>query len=71
MSIISMEEGALDFLEQVPIGKFQDNFDSYMEKIEVKKESFIIIGDDGTRAIMMPADEELIRIHTELNNDAS
>ena len=66
-----MESDPLSHFEVVSISKFQDNFDEYMEKIEKKRESFIIEDEEGNRAIMVPADEELIRIHTEFNNDAS
>ena len=33
-------------------------------------EGFGIVREDGKAAVMMPANDELIRIHTENNNDA-
>jgi PHD/YefM family antitoxin component YafN of YafNO toxin-antitoxin module len=69
--MILMESDPLSQFEVVSLSKFQDNFDTYMEKIEKNRESFIIEDEEGNRAIMVPADEELIRIHTEFNNDAS
>ena len=33
-------------------------------------ETLGIVDENGKSAVMMPADEELIRIHTELNNEA-
>jgi len=40
-----------------------------MERVE-NGERIGIINDDGQAAVMMPADDDLIRIHTELNNEA-
>jgi PHD/YefM family antitoxin component YafN of YafNO toxin-antitoxin module len=65
-----MNEPSKD-IEIIPISKFQDNFDDYMEKIEISKKSFIIETENGSQAVMVPADEEIIKIHTECNNDAS
>ena len=33
-------------------------------------ENDTIENENGNKAVMIPADDELIRIHTELNNDA-
>jgi len=30
-----------------------------------------IENENGNKAVMIPADDELLRIHTELNNDAN
>ena len=49
--------------------EFQEQFDELMERVE-NGEHIGIINDDGQAAVMMPADDELIRIHTELNNEA-
>lgn len=54
-----------EVLEVVPIAKFQENFDEYLEKIEQEKTSFIIESEDGTKAVMMPADDEILKIYTE------
>ena len=40
-----------------------------MERVE-KGETFGIVTEDGKAAVMMPADDELIRIHIDQNNDA-
>jgi PHD/YefM family antitoxin component YafN of YafNO toxin-antitoxin module len=65
-----MNESSKD-IEIIPISKFQENFDDYMEKIEISKKSFIIETEDGSQAVMIPLDEEIIKIHMECNNDAS
>ena len=49
--------------------EFQEKFDELMERVE-NGERLGIIGEDGRAAVMVPADDELIRIHTELNNEA-
>jgi len=54
-----------EVLEVIPIAKFQENFDDYLEKIEQDKVSFIIESEDGSKAVMMPADDEILKIYTE------
>ena len=48
---------------------WQKNWDELMEKVE-NGETIGIENKRGERAVMMPADEELIRIHT-THDDAS
>ena len=40
-----------------------------MERVE-NGESLGIVNENGQEAVMIPADDELIRIHTEENNEA-
>jgi antitoxin (DNA-binding transcriptional repressor) of toxin-antitoxin stability system len=56
-------------MEVFSIEEWEDNFDELMERVE-KGETIGIVREDGKAAVMMPADDELIRIHTESNNDA-
>ena len=49
--------------------EFQERFDELMERVE-NGEHIGVVNDAGQAAVMMPADDELIRIHTELNNEA-
>ena len=49
---------------------WQKNWDTLMEKVE-NGETIGIENNNGERAVMMPADEELIRIYTENNNEGS
>ena len=51
------------------VEEFQERFDELMERVE-NGETLGIVNEDGQAAVMMPADEEIIRIHTELNNEA-
>jgi PHD/YefM family antitoxin component YafN of YafNO toxin-antitoxin module len=56
-------------MEVFTVEEFQERFDELMERVE-NGERIGIINDDGQAAVMMPADDDLIRIHTELNNEA-
>lgn len=56
-------------MEVFTVEEFQERWDELMTRVE-NGERISIINDDGKAAVMMPADDELIRIHTELNNEA-
>ena len=56
-------------MEVFTVKEREENFDALLERVE-NGEHIGIIGEDGKAAVMMPADDELIRIHTELNNEA-
>ena len=49
---------------------WQENWEELMDKVE-NGESIGVENKNGERAVMMPADEELIRIYTEQNNEGS
>jgi len=57
-------------MEIFTVEEFQERFDELMERVEMG-ERLGIINEDGRAAVMIPADDDLIRIHTELNNEAS
>ena len=50
--------------------EFQERFDELMERVEMG-EHIGIVNEDGKAAVMLPSDDDLIRIHTECNNEAS
>ena len=56
-------------MEVFTVEEFQERFDELLERVE-NGESLGIIDEDGRTAVMMPADDQLIRIYTELNNEA-
>ena len=56
-------------MEVFTIQEWEENFDQLFKRVE-DGETIGIIREDGQAAVMMPADDELIRIHTEENNDA-
>jgi PHD/YefM family antitoxin component YafN of YafNO toxin-antitoxin module len=57
-------------MEIFTVEEFQEKFDELMERVEMG-EHIGIVDENGKAAIMMPADDDLIRIHTECNNEAS
>ena len=50
-------------MEKFTVEEFQSDFDALMNRVE-KGESFMIHSENGD-AMMIPADDELIRIHTD------
>ena len=56
-------------MEVFTVEEFQERWDELMTRVE-NGERIGIINDDGQAAVMMSTDDELIRIHTELNNEA-
>lgn len=56
-------------MEVFTVKEFQERFDELMDRVE-NGEHIGIINEDGQAAVMMPADDDLVRIHTELNNEA-
>ncbi len=51
------------------VEQFQENWDDMIARVE--KGEHIGITNGNNTVVMIPADDELIRIHTELNNEAS
>ena len=49
---------------------WQENWETLMEKVE-NGETIGVENKRGERAVMVPADDELIRIYTEQNNEGS
>ena len=56
-------------MEVFTVEEFQERFDELMSRVE-NGEHIGIVNEDGQAAVMMPVDDDLIRIHTELNNEA-
>jgi len=52
------------------VKEWEENFDALLERVE-NGETVGIVDDEGRAAVMIPYDEELIRIYTENNNEAS
>jgi hypothetical protein len=57
-------------MEVFTVLEFQERFDELIGRVE-NGERLGIIDEDGRATVMMPMDDDLIRIHTELNNEAS
>ena len=56
-------------MEVFTLQEWEENFDSLLERVE-NGEHIGIVKEDGTAAVMIPADDELYRIYTENNNEA-
>jgi antitoxin (DNA-binding transcriptional repressor) of toxin-antitoxin stability system len=56
-------------IEFYSVEHWEENWDELVERVE-NGEHIGIENENGNKAVMIPADDELIRIHTELNNDA-
>lgn len=57
-------------MEIYTVSEFQERWEEMIERVE-KGERIGIINEEGRAAVIMSADDELLRIHTEDNNDAS
>jgi antitoxin (DNA-binding transcriptional repressor) of toxin-antitoxin stability system len=57
-------------MEVFTVEEFQERFDELIERVE-NGEHIGIIDENGRAAVMIPADDDLIRIYTEENNEAS
>ena len=49
---------------------WQENWETLMERVE-NGETIGVENENGDRAVMNPADDEIIRIYKDLNNEAS
>ena len=56
-------------MEIFTLKEWEENFDALLERVE-NGEHIGIVREDGTAAVMIPADDELVRIYTE-HNEAS
>ena len=53
-------------MEVFTIQEWEKNFDELFKRVE-DGETIGIVKEDGQAAVMMPADDEIIRIYTEHN----
>ena len=56
-------------MEVFTVKEWEERFDELFERVE-NGERIGIVGDNGHAAVMIPADDELIRIYSENNNEA-
>lgn len=61
-----MKESNIEFHTIV---EWEENWDELFSRVE-NGETIGVINEDGNRAVMIPADDELIKLYTELNNEA-
>ena len=56
-------------IEFYSVEEFQEKWEEMISRVE-NGEHIGIVNENGDKAVMIPADDELIRIYTELNNEA-
>ena len=56
-------------MEIFSIEEWEKNFDELFKRVE-DGETIGIVKENETAAVMMPADDEIVRIYTEQNNEA-
>lgn len=56
-------------IEFYSVEEFQEKWEEMISRVE-NGEHIGIENENGNKAVMIPADDELIRIYTELNNEA-
>jgi PHD/YefM family antitoxin component YafN of YafNO toxin-antitoxin module len=57
-------------MEIYTVEEFQERWDEMIGRVE-NGESIAIINEKGQTAVMIPADDEFLRLHTDMNNEAS
>jgi PHD/YefM family antitoxin component YafN of YafNO toxin-antitoxin module len=57
-------------MEIYTVAEWEEKFDELFERVE-NGETIGIVNEDGKAAVMVPANDDLIKIYTELNNEAS
>jgi len=55
-----------EMMEVFTVKEYQNRWDELMERVE-NGETFGIVNENGQAAVMMPADDETLRIYTEHN----
>ena len=56
-------------MEVFTLKEWEDNFDELFARVE-NGEHIGIVREDGSAAVFIPADDEMLRIYTEDNNEA-
>ena len=57
-------------MEFYSVEYWQQNWETLLERVE-NGESIGVENDNGERAVMMPADDEIMKLYLEQNNEAS
>jgi antitoxin (DNA-binding transcriptional repressor) of toxin-antitoxin stability system len=56
-------------IEEYSVEHWQENWDELIQRVE-GGEHIGIVNEHGARAVMIPAEDDMIRLYKELNNDA-
>ena len=65
-----MDDGTKTSMNFYTVKEWEEKWDELFLRVE-NGETLGIINEDGHKAVMVPADDELIKLYTELNNEAS
>ena len=57
-------------MEIFTVKEFQENWDELIERVE-KGERLGIVNEDGKSAVMVPADDELLKMYRDNNNEGA
>ena len=64
-----MDDGTKTAMNFYTVKEWEEKWDELFLRVE-NGETLGIINEDGHKAVMVPADDELIKLYTELNNEA-
>ena len=56
-------------MEIFTVQEFQERWDELIQRVE-EGEHIGIVNDNGNAAVMMPVDDHMYKLYTELNNEA-
>jgi antitoxin (DNA-binding transcriptional repressor) of toxin-antitoxin stability system len=56
-------------MEIVTVKEFQERFDELIERVE-NGEHIGIVDEEGRAGVMIPSDDELMKLYVETNNEA-
>jgi antitoxin (DNA-binding transcriptional repressor) of toxin-antitoxin stability system len=56
-------------MEVFTVKEFQDRFDELVNRVE-NGENIGIVDENGRASVMLPADDELMRLYVDTNNEA-
>jgi len=56
-------------MEFYSVEHWQENWDELLDRVE-RGETIGIVNEKGDKAVMVPADDEIFKLYTELNNEA-
>ena len=56
-------------MEIYTLKEWEENFDELLERVE-NGEHIGIVREDGTAAVMIPADDEMYKLYVDNNNEA-
>lgn len=57
-------------MEIFTVEEFQERFDELLERVE-NGETFGIVNEDGQAVVIIPHDDELLKLYIDTNNEAS